>query len=472
MDAILLTIDSFFEEGHRLGEVLEDITNPERVLTFTWFYRRERQSVSSLELLHRLAITSTRELGPEHPFTLDTMDTIAFYQHTLGQNIKAVETYRKVVDAKERLLGKEDGSTLRSSYNLAMALTFLKIDEAATVLRRVLEAQERVLGKEHPDTLESMLNLAMALDRQGNLAEPETMIRKVLEVQESAQGKEHPDLLMTRCDLASVLAKQGRIVEAERMLRAIMEGRERVLGKEHPDVLTDECHLAMVLAGQGKLVEAEGMLRAIMEVQERVQGREHMDTILTKRGLAATLERDRRPLEAEKCYMEVVVTTTRNRHQDEEKCVAHLLRFWKRRGVEKDKINQLLESTGTVWRISPLDGTMHNTAAANQTPELEEVQATEAPGRQTSHGSEPSVPSEERGRNVRMNFVKRSLRSWAQRIKHSGTKLTKIWYVSAPLNHQNSRLAPQETTERESVIQHSDSKAGEPWLTASRARRG
>jgi len=86
--------------------------------------------------------------------------------------------------------------------------------------------------------------------------------------------------------------------------------------------------------------------------------------------------------------------------------------------VDMGKMNQLLESMGTAWRILRLDGTTHNTAAADKTPELEEVQ-TEAPDRQTSHGSELSFPWEERGRNVRMNFVQRPLSRWTQRAMDS-----------------------------------------------------
>ena len=60
--------------------------------------------------------------------------------------------------------------------------------EAAKLHRRVLEARQEVLGHKHPDTLSSMHNLAFAVEKTGQHAEAAELRRRVLE---AGRGDEH-----------------------------------------------------------------------------------------------------------------------------------------------------------------------------------------------------------------------------------------------------------------------------------------
>jgi hypothetical protein len=91
--------------------------------------------------------------------------------------------------------------------------------------REVVEAKERVLGKENPDTLTSMNDFASVLRDQGKYPEAEQMYREVMEVKERVLGKEQPSTLTSTNNLASVLSDQGKYREAEQMHREELEVR-------------------------------------------------------------------------------------------------------------------------------------------------------------------------------------------------------------------------------------------------------
>ena len=68
--------------------------------------------------------------------------------------------------------------------------------------RRVLNARERVLGAEHPDTLTTRHQLARWTGEAGDPATARDRLAALLPVQERILGPEHPDTLTTRANLA------------------------------------------------------------------------------------------------------------------------------------------------------------------------------------------------------------------------------------------------------------------------------
>ncbi|KAF2679255.1 hypothetical protein K458DRAFT_277187, partial [Lentithecium fluviatile CBS 122367] len=122
-----------------------------------------------------------------------------------------------------------------------------RYNSADAAYRKVLERRERLLGKEHPDTLTSMGHVAAALSNQGKSVEAEKMHRETLALCDKVLGKEHPHTLASMNNVAQALRNQGKYVEAEKMHRETLALREKVLGKEHPCTLTSVYHLAYTL---------------------------------------------------------------------------------------------------------------------------------------------------------------------------------------------------------------------------------
>ncbi|KAI0451044.1 hypothetical protein F5B21DRAFT_393516 [Xylaria acuta] len=172
-------------------------------------------------------------------------------------------------------------------FNIAASYAMLgKYSKSEQLYRKTLELKEKVLGKEHPDTLESMNNLANVLQYQGNYEEAKGMFRQVLELKEKVLGKEHPSTLSSINNFANVLQYQGNYEEAKEMFRQALELKEKVLGKEHPSTLSSINNFANVLQCQGNYEEAEEIYRQTLELIEKVLGKKHPSTLTTINNLA------------------------------------------------------------------------------------------------------------------------------------------------------------------------------------------
>ncbi|KAI1085927.1 hypothetical protein F5B19DRAFT_248199, partial [Rostrohypoxylon terebratum] len=248
-----------------------------------------------------------RVLSKENPSTLNSMNNLALVLNSQGKYQEAEQMHRQTLELTERVLGREHPDTLGSMNNLATVLGNQgKYKEAEQMHRQTLELRERVLGREHPDTLASMNNLAEVFRNQGKYEEAEQMHRQTLELRERVLGRENPDTLGSMNNLATVLRNQGKYKEAEQMHRQTLELRERVLGREHPDTLASMNNLAEVFRNQGKYEEAEQMHRQTLELRERVLGRENPDTLGSMNNLATVLRNQGKYKEAEQMHRQTL----------------------------------------------------------------------------------------------------------------------------------------------------------------------
>ncbi len=182
--------------------------------------------------------------------------------------------------------------TLTALNNLAFLLDSKgDYSGAEPLYRRALEGRERVLGRDHPDTLTSVSNLAGLLENKGDYAGAELLYRRALEGQERVLGKDHPDTLRSVGNLAGLLCSKGDYAGAEPLYRRALEGRERVLGKDHPSTLNSVNNLAFLLKSKGDYTGAEPLCRQALEGQERVLGKDHPDTLDSMKDLADMLEK-------------------------------------------------------------------------------------------------------------------------------------------------------------------------------------
>ncbi len=232
-------------------------------------------------LRENLAIAE-RMVGPEHPYTLTSLNNLAAVLHEKGDLAIVEPLYRRVLETSERILGAEHPETLKGLNNLA-GLLLQEGDFTASELlfRRALEGRERILSPEHPDTLMSLNNLAALLHQKGDLDAAEPLVRRALEVRGRVFGPEHPDTLASLNNLAGLLGKKGDLDAAEPLFRRALAGYERLLGPEHPDTLMSLNNLALLLLQKGDLDAAEPLYRRALEAQERLLGPEHPDTCRT-----------------------------------------------------------------------------------------------------------------------------------------------------------------------------------------------
>ncbi len=231
-----------------------------------------------------------RVLGPEHPDTLTSMNNLADTLGKQGDLAGARKLQEETLDIRRRVLGPEHPDTLLSMNNLAETLSSQgDLAGARKLQQKTLAIKRRVLGPEHPSTLTSMSNLARTLSSQGDLAGARKLQEEVVVIFRRMLGPEHPDTLTSMNNLAETLSSQGDLAGARKLQEETLDIRRRVLGPEHPDTLLSMNNLAATLYAQGDLVGARKLQEEVLAIRRRVLGPEHPDTLTSMNNLAATL---------------------------------------------------------------------------------------------------------------------------------------------------------------------------------------
>jgi hypothetical protein len=207
------------------------------------------------------------------------MARIARYLGWSGSCAAAEDLQRRVLDARERVLGPEHPDTLTARHELAYR-TREAADLAAArdLLAELLPVSERVLGPEHSRTLAIRGNLGRWTGQAGDAIGARDLFAALLPVRERVLGPEHPHTLITRHCLARWTGEAGDPAGARDLFAALQPVRERVLGTDHPDTLSDRGNLARWIGEAGDAAGARDLFAALLPVCERVLGPDHPDT--------------------------------------------------------------------------------------------------------------------------------------------------------------------------------------------------
>jgi RecA/RadA recombinase len=239
------------------------------------------------DLQRRVLNAREQVLGPEHPDTLTARANLAVRTGQAGDAAGARDLLAALLPACERVLGAEHPDTLRVRRDLAFwtgaagDLAGARDQSAA-----LLPVRERVLGTEHPDTLDVRARLAAWTGWAGDWAAARDQFAALLPVRERVLGAEHPDTLVARHELAYWTGKAGDAAAARDQFAALLPVRERVLGAEHPDTLLTHADLAAWTGWAGDWAAARDQFAALLPVRERVSGAEHPDTLVARSNLA------------------------------------------------------------------------------------------------------------------------------------------------------------------------------------------
>jgi tetratricopeptide (TPR) repeat protein len=235
---------------------------------------------SALPLFRRTLESRERVMGKEYPRTLASLNRLVECLLAMGDASSALPLIRQALESNERVLGKEHPQTLMSLDSLASCLKRLgDASSALPLFRQALESRERELGKDDPTTLISVNHLADCLSQLGDASSALPLFRRALESSERMLGKEEPLTLRHLNYLAKCLMDLGDASSALPLFRRTLESSDRVLGKEHPDTLISVFSLATCLLELGDASSALPLFRRALEFSERKQGKEDPATI-------------------------------------------------------------------------------------------------------------------------------------------------------------------------------------------------
>ncbi len=229
-----------------------------------------------------------RALGPNHPDTLNSRNSLAAAYQAAGRPAEAIPLFEQTLVGRERLLGPDHPDTLNSQNNLAAAYQDAdRAAEARLLFQLTLAARERLLGADHPSTLNSRGNLAAAYRDAGRPAEAIPLFEQTLAGRERILGADHPDTLNSRNNLAAAYRDAGRIAEAIPLVEQTLAARQRLLGSDHPSTLNSQNNLAAAYREAGRVDEAIPLQEQTLAACERLLGADHPRTLGSRNNLAA-----------------------------------------------------------------------------------------------------------------------------------------------------------------------------------------
>jgi Tetratricopeptide repeat len=238
--------------------------------------------------LHRRVVAAReRVLGPEHPDTLTARKYLAEWTGNAGNAAGARDMLSALVPVAVRVLGPERPDTLLARSYLAYWIGQAGNPAGARDLYAALiPVEERVLGPEHSDVLIGRSQFARFIGEAGDPAGARDAYGALVLVDVRVFGPEHRTTLTARANLADWTGETGNAAEARDLLAELLPVRERVLGPEHPDTLTSRGILAYWTGRAGDAAAARDLFAELLPVRERVLGPEHPYTLGTRYHLA------------------------------------------------------------------------------------------------------------------------------------------------------------------------------------------
>ncbi|MGW2938989.1 FxSxx-COOH system tetratricopeptide repeat protein [Streptomyces sp. NPDC001156] len=245
------------------------------------------QVTAAVDHFHHHASITRRQLGPDHPDTLNARHNLASWRGSAGDAAGAATTLAELLEDLMRVLGPDHPQTLDARHNLAHWRGEAgDAAGAATAFAELLEDLMRVLGPDHPHTLITRHNLASWQGVAGDAAGAATAFAALLEDRVRVLGPDHPDTLSTRHNRAYWRGVAGDVAGAATAFAALLEDRVRVLGPDHPDTLITRHELARFRGHAGDAAGAATAFAALLEDRVRVLGPDHPQTLNTRHELA------------------------------------------------------------------------------------------------------------------------------------------------------------------------------------------
>lgn len=226
----------------------------------------------SLEIRERL-------LGKDDPETAKTYNGLGAVHMRKGELDPALSWFQKALDVRAKVLGEDHPTTAASHNNVGnVHLQKGELDAALASYKRALAIQERALGKEHPSTAASYNNLGVVYSQKRDVDAALEWFTRAVAVHERVFGKDHPDTATSYGNLGSAYDDKKAYDDALTWHRRALEIRERVLGKDHPATASSYSDIGVVYDHKGALDEALSWYTRAADIDERALGKDHAST--------------------------------------------------------------------------------------------------------------------------------------------------------------------------------------------------
>ena len=231
-------------------------------------------------------------LGPDHPDTLASRNSLAGAYRDAGRLDKAIALYEQNLEDSIRILGSDHPDALTARNTLAGAYRAAgRLEEAITLYEQVFSGRSRVLGPDHRSTLTARDDLADAYWETGRLDEAITLKKQILADAMRIMGPDSPGASAARLSLAATYRDARRLDESINLYKENLDVVARIMGPHHPDTFTARNRLAVAYRDAGRLDEAIPLFEQNLTDFTDLAGPDHPHT-LSSRGTLASAYRD------------------------------------------------------------------------------------------------------------------------------------------------------------------------------------
>lgn len=242
-----------------------------------------------------------RQLGPDHPDTVESLVRLGVLLRTHGRPKDAEPLLREALGALNRSGSPAEQALLELAETLAL---LGQNAEAEDLYTRALRPGEPATGD--PRT---MLRIAALREARGNVSGAERAFLDALE-QFGNAGPLTDDLRKARAaalnDLGLLLESEGDLDDAETAYRRSADAYAEAFGNDHPGTATARANLAGMLAMRGEAVAAAALLERALDVFRAAYGPRHGNTARLRSRLGEIYEAQGRFEEAEAEYLAVL----------------------------------------------------------------------------------------------------------------------------------------------------------------------
>jgi tetratricopeptide (TPR) repeat protein len=173
-----------------------------------------------------------RVLGPEHPDTLISMQSLGAQLRHVGRLDEAEPLLVTVVETLRRTLGPDSSNLGAPLTNLAALMSDRgDLDGAAEIFQEAIRVHRAGFPADHPNQAFPVVGLAIVRERQELYPEALTLYEDALEIRRSAFGDDHWRSLQTQASVGFCRLQLGDREGLELLLES-HEGLSDSLGPE------------------------------------------------------------------------------------------------------------------------------------------------------------------------------------------------------------------------------------------------
>ncbi|OOQ84544.1 tetratricopeptide repeat domain-containing protein [Penicillium brasilianum] len=231
-------------------------------------YALQTHNNKARELQYQVLQSAKNYFGPDHPRTLEVMDTLGSTCQVGSRLREAQGLHEEVIQKLSTLkgYGPDHEATLTAISNLSkVKLRHFDHQEAFELQLQAFEGMQKVLGPTHPKTLEAKDDLVAIYGFIGeeHLSLALQMGEENMQIRIKTLGREHPFTLKSQLNVAKIQTAMNQFDEAEQHFLEGLPVARRNLGVNHLGTLTAETWFGHLRWRQGRYSEAQAIWEGV-----------------------------------------------------------------------------------------------------------------------------------------------------------------------------------------------------------------